>query len=327
MFYVQRSKQVHELAERYRLFARTEAAGRSPLYERLSIHVSQSPAALALLSTLPPDKRQPNLFFAAFRRVADTPLSIDAFEKSLAEHAAAIRQVMLSRSTQTNEPGRCSVLLPSLASITGDVALIEVGASAGLCLLFEEYGFDWGVRRLLPRQGAAARPIFPCKVTGAAPLPIEYPNIVWRAGLDLNPVDLRNDDDVAWLELLVWPEDADRLERLQAAIRIARSKPPRVVRGNLLRDLKGLMAQAPAGATVVVYHSAVLSYIADQDSRDEFAETMLAANCVWISNESPRVFPQFARNLEPAPEGMFLLTVNGRPQAWTSPHGRELHWI
>lgn len=318
---------VHQLAERYRSFARNEAAGRSPLYERLAMHVSESPAALAFLSTLPPAKQQPNLFFAAVRLVAGTPLSIAAFEVSLEKHAAAIKQVMLSRTTQTNEPGRCSVLLPSLAKVTGDVALIEVGASAGLCLLFEEYGFDWSGHRLLPRESVATRPVFPCKISGTPPLPSEYPNIIWRAGLDLNPIDLRNADDTTWLELLVWPEDMDRLARLQAAIQIGRSKLPRVIKGDLLHDLQGLVAQAPAGATVVVYHSAVLSYIADQNSRDAFARTMSSTNCIWISNESPRVFPQFTRNLEPVSEGMFLLAVNGQPQAWTSPHGHELRWI
>ncbi len=40
----------------------------------------------------------------------------------------------MSKRTQTNEPGRCAVLLPLLAALPQPLALLEVGASAGLCL-------------------------------------------------------------------------------------------------------------------------------------------------------------------------------------------------
>ncbi|WP_410901039.1 DUF2332 family protein, partial [Pseudoalteromonas sp. SIMBA_162] len=80
------------------------------------------------------------MLFAAFRHTVGAPASTSEFDAGLAQHGGAIRALMLARSTQTNEPGRCAVLLPALASIRGKIALIEVGASAGLCLLMDKYG-------------------------------------------------------------------------------------------------------------------------------------------------------------------------------------------
>ncbi|WP_175184601.1 DUF2332 domain-containing protein [Achromobacter animicus] len=315
------------IADRYLRFAKIEATGRSPLYEKWALHVANSFDALAFLQGLPVDKQQPNLLFAAFRHTVGAPASTSEFDAGLAQHGGAIRALMLARSTQTNEPGRCAVLLPALASIRGKIALIEVGASAGLCLLMDKYGYDWGFQRLVPCRDGTGYPVYPCEVTGAGSLPHTYPEIVWRAGLDLSPIDVHCDEDRKWLEDLVWPEDGNRLGRLQSALRICRREPPQIVRGDLLRDLASLIEQAPAEATVVVYHSAVLNYVMDQALRNEFARNMLASRCVWISNESPLVFPQFLPAATPQPSGMFLLCANGHALAWTDPHGLALQWL
>lgn len=317
------------IAERYRRFARTEAAGRSALYETLANHVAGSSAALAFLDRLPQDRQQPNLLFAALRIVAGTPASVAEFDDALNEHHVAITEVMLKRTTQTNEPGRCAVLLPSLARIKGPLALIEVGASAGLCLLPDAYGYDWQRHRLAPpvRFGSSA-PVFQCKASENAPLPIRHPDIIWRAGLDLNPLDVTNDEDVAWLETLVWPEHNERLERLRKAVRIARVERPRIVAGDLRQDLSVLIAEAPREATVVVFHTAVLSYVVEQNDRNAFADSMIDdARVIWLSNEGPRIFPRFSKAVEPVYDDMFLLTADGQPVAWTGPHGQELRWI
>ena len=44
---------------------------------------------------------------------------------------------MRARRTQTNEPARCAVLLPALAQLPEPLALVDVGASAGLTMLFD----------------------------------------------------------------------------------------------------------------------------------------------------------------------------------------------
>ena len=95
-------------------------------------------------------------------------------------------------------------------------------------------------------------------------------------------------------------------------------------RGDLLTDLPGLASQAPPDATLVVYHSAVLAYVAP-GQRGEFAELVRALGAVWLSNEAPEVLPGTAADRE---EGHFTLAENGtRAIAHTDPHGTWLRWL
>ena len=315
-----------DTAARYLRFAEVEADGRSPIYAALARGVASDANALAFLATLPDAKRQPNLLFAALRQVAGTPKDWPHARTLLIAHADAVRAVMLARSTQTNEPGRCAVLLPVLARLPGPLALIEVGASGGLCLLPDRYGYDYGRHRIA--SPTAEAPVLACRASSNTPLPSGLPHVVWRAGLDLNPIELADAEERAWLETLVWPEQTDRLYRLRAAMAVARTDPPRVMHGDLLRDLPALARAAPAGARLVVFHSAVLAYVADAVQRQAFVGAVRDLNAVWISNEAPGVFPAIRdRAARRGARGAFLLAVDGEPVAWTDPHGGAIDWL
>ncbi len=215
------------IAQRYRTFARTQARGISARYDALAQGTASSTRLLAFLAALPPDRQQPNLFFAAVRHVCGVPSDIAELEALVAENEAPIRATMLSRTTQTNEPARCAVLLPALSTVAQPLALIEVGASAGLCLLLDSYAYDYGDRKVAAAQiSAAVPPEFPCAANPETPIPEQSPSIVWRAGLDLNPLDVGCHEEMDWLQTLVWPEQSDRSHRLQSAINIARKSPP-----------------------------------------------------------------------------------------------------
>ena len=321
----QDDRELEKISQGYLRFAREEARGQSAHYERLALAVAGQRELLAFLHRLPAAKRQPNLFFAAARHLGGLPPDADALLALIRRDGESLRALMLSRSTQTNEPARCAVLLPALARLQPPLALLEVGASAGLCLLPDRYAYDYGSAGRIDASPDA--PVLACRVNGAAPLPQALPEIVWRAGLDLDPLDLRDAEDVAWLETLVWPGQESRLDRLRAAVEIARRDPPRVVTGDLTRDLAPLMAEAPRTATLVVFHTAVLSYIQDQTLRERFAEVMMKSRAVWISNESPRVFPALASQAPPPSPGRFLLAVDGEAVAWTGPHGQSIDWF
>jgi hypothetical protein len=232
---------------------------------------------------------------------------------------------MLSRRTQTNEPARCATLLPALALLPQPLALIEVGASAGLTLLPDRYSYDYGGRQLAGTDEDA--PVLGCRPLGPVPLPAQVPAVAWRAGLDLNPLDVTDDDDVRWLECLVWPGETGRRERLAAAIETARREPPPVHQGDLLTDLVPLARQAPPGATLVVYHSAVLTYV-DPDQRGHFAETVAALNAVWLSNEGPGILSGVAAPERDGGGEHFVLVRDGTQAiALTDGHGTWLEWL
>src|SRR6266702_144596 len=318
-----------KLAERYVRFAAIEARGSSPTYEQLALAVSRSPELLEFLAGLPEDRQQPNLFFAAVRKTAGVPRGGDHLVEIVREQAPHVRQIMLARTTQTNEPARCAVLLPALARLPQPLALLEVGASAGLCLLPDRYGYDYGMARLEPlAKETYSPPVFECRASGAVPIPSALPTIAWRAGIDLNPIDVNATAETAWLETLVWPGQEERVHRLRAALAVAQAEPPRIGKGNLLTDLAALMAEAPECATLVVFHTAVLAYVASEIHREQFAQAMRRSRAVWISNEAPSVFPDIARAAPPTPRrGLFLLAINGRAVAWTGPHGESIAWF
>ena len=123
----------------------------------------------------------------------------------------------------------------------------------------------------------------------------------------------------------MWPGEGVRRELLRAVLDVARADPPRVVRGDLREDLPALAAQAPRGATLVVFHTAVLAYIPDPHERAAFARTVGALDAVWVANESPDLLA--AQPRDPWPSGRFLLTQDGRPVAWTDPHGTSIDWL
>ncbi|HXP56639.1 MAG TPA: DUF2332 domain-containing protein [Streptosporangiaceae bacterium] len=316
-------------AENYRRFAALEARGRSPLYEELATGVASDPELLAFLESLPRDKRQPNLLLASVRYLTGLLPGYGAFRDTVLDRREEVAAVMLARRTQTNEPARCATLLPALALLPQPLALLEVGASAGLCLLPDRYAYAYGTHRV---DGHPDSPVLACQTRGPVPLPARSPQVVWRAGIDLNPLDVTDPDDMHWLSCLVWPGEGERAGRLAAAIGMAREDPPRIVRGDLVDQLAETAAQAPPAATLVVFHSAVLAYLTPE-RRTEFAEAVGAVGAVWLSNEAPRVLshlPGFPAEL-PAPDpgpSPFLLTRDGREAlAFTDGHGAWIRWL
>jgi hypothetical protein len=306
------------IAASYRRFAEAEARGHSPLYEALALGVADDPAVLAFLAALPPAKQQPNLLLAAVRFICGTQPSYTAFRAALLDHAEAVRETMLTRGTQTNEPGRCAALLPVLARLPQPLALLEVGASAGLCLLPDRYGYDYGDGT---RLGDGA-PVLSCRLEGGLAPPARMPEVVWRAGLDLAPIDLADAEQVRWLEALVWPDQPERLARLRAAVAVARRDPPRVMRGDLSERVGVLAAEAPSGARLVVFHTAVLAYVVSPEARQAFIRSVRACGARWLSNEGRDVFPEIAARAGAPPRpGSFLLALDGEPVAWTGAHG------
>jgi hypothetical protein len=314
------------VAAGYREFAAREAR-RSPLYAEWAAGVAGDDEALRWLAGLPRGKRQPNLLFAAVRLLGGTPGGFPEFLAVLSERRAEVEAVVLARRTQTNEPARCALLLPVLAALPQPLALLEVGASAGLCLLPDRYAYDYAGHRV-----GNGGPLLRCRPDGAVPLPRAVPQVVWRAGLDLSPVDVRDPDATRWLELLVWPGEEYRLDDLHGALAVARRDPPRVVRGDLLTDLPALAAEAPADATLVIFHTAVLAYVPSA-GRAAFADAVAALDAVWLANEGPRVLglegdgPALASGPPPEAPYDMALARDGDVIAWTDGHGAAVRWL
>jgi hypothetical protein len=319
---------VRDTAGWYRSFGEIEARGESAVYEEWALGVVADGQLIALIDELSLQKRQPNLIFACSRLLGAPEGPYPGFRDWLLHNWPAVAAETEHRSTQTNEARRCATLLPALAMIPGPLALLEVGASAGLTLYPDRYSYRYdGGEPLHPSTGPSTV-LLECTTNGRVPVPAELPTIVWRAGIDLEPLDVNDPRDAVWLETLVWPEQHERRERLRAAIAIARGHPPRLVRGDAIEALAALASEAPTDATLVVVASAVLVYLPAAE-RMRFVETVRALGVDWVSLEGvgglPTVHAAIPEN--GTPPGRFVLALNERPLAWTGPHGQTLDWF
>lgn len=316
---------MRDTAEWYRGFAEREARGRSAIYADWASGIAEDSALLALIDELPETTRQPSLVFAVARLLGAPEASFAEFRPWMLENWPRVRPHVATRLNQTNEPGRCASLMPALATLPGPLALLEIGASGGLCLYPDRYSYvyDNGVR--IDPAGGPSSVLLHCSTNGQVPLPQRLPEVVWRAGIDLAPLDVTDPDDRRWLEALAWPEEHDRRERIRAAVEIARQDPPLLVRGQARDALADLAAQAPAGATLVVITSGVLVYLPYLE-RQRFIQAVREVGAHWLSLEGVDVLPS-VRDALPEGDGRFVLALDERPLAWTSPHGQSLDWF
>lgn len=300
----------------FRFFAATQCRGRSLVYETLSQGVASDDALVDLLRRTPGQQRRPSLLFAAVnfllashpdaalaayypvhggRRPVDGQL-MAAFAAFCAEHAEKLGELLRGGSTQTNEIRRCVVLRLALSHVSrrwpGPLALVEVGASAGLNLLFDRYRYRIGDQEDAPAAGSSV--LISSGLRGSAPagrLLGAAPEVTPRLGIDLNPVPLADPGQRAWLEAFIWPEDTSGLATLRGAIDLAVSAgTPPVVPGDATTDTARLLAALPGRGPVVVFTATLLSYL-DASARTAFAGQLQEAAqlrpVAWAFAEAP----------------------------------------
>src|SRR5207253_8872737 len=125
------------------------------------------------------------------------------------------------------------------------LGLVDVGASAGLNLFCDRYLLDYGAAGVTGPADAAVR--IACEVVGGHPrVAAALPDIAARTGLDLDPVDVRDDDAVRWLLACVWP-DTGRLPRTRRALDEARKDPPHIVAGDAVEGVTDVVLGLPPG--------------------------------------------------------------------------------
>ncbi|MCB1298636.1 MAG: DUF2332 domain-containing protein [Microthrixaceae bacterium] len=322
------------VSDLYRQFAQEEAVGVSQIYFEWAMGIAQDDEMTERIAVLPGMKRQPHLVFAASRWLGAPLGSYTQLREWLIPRWDEVVRVVLARSTQTNEAARCAVLLPVLSRLGarhGELALVEAGAAAGLVLYPDRYSYRYRVEpgdeitRLDP-PGGRSDVVLPCRID-AESVPSRVPTIAWRAGVDLHPIDLREAEQLDWLETLVWPEHDARRARLHAAAELVAADPPHLVAGDIVERVPEVVAQAPAGAHIVVFHSAVLAYL-PPERRAAFVAMMRAMqesmpNLTWISFEGVQVLPEIAAKVRVDTHGRMILAVDGEPLALVGPHGQS----
>jgi hypothetical protein len=181
----------------------------------------------------------------------------DAVQAAFLSHEAQILN-WLNLPPQTNEVRRSAALIPACLSLQDHfglpLVLSELGASAGLNLHWDQFR--------LTLQGTEF-----CDVTSpvhlapdwSGPLPPQItPQVIDKAGCDLNPLDPA--EDALRLRAYIWPDQAKRVARTNAAITIAKNIPARVDKSDVQDWLQQRLATRHSGAVHVIYHTIAWQY-------------------------------------------------------------------
>jgi hypothetical protein len=325
-------------------------ANLSPLYEVLGHTVADDPELLDLASQALEGQPPPNVLFAAVHALlaehsedplaayyptlggtapAD-PAAAELFRDFCLRHRDALLPTIRTRLVQTNEVRRSALILPAfsdIAAATGrPLAVFEIGPSAGLNLNFDRYHYCYGQHEVGDPQSPLT---LECEVRGVLPA-IAIPEVVARAGVDLNPLDVTDEGDIAWLRALLWPEHTDRRALLNAAIEVARQHPPTLHKGGLFDRIPEFVAQAPKDSTVCLLATFVLHQFTP-DMRERLRQLLLDLSLgrdVYLVQIGYPAFLEPASQLD-GEEQVWILRVHQgegqyRAMAVANPHGR---WI
>jgi len=331
-------------------FAEKVYHGSSPLYEQISRRASEDPELLSLALSARKSELSPNLFFGAvhYLLLRGTRHPLSNFYPSLSgssnreddpypffrsfcfEHRREIEDLISTRRVQTNEVQRCTCLMPAYSvayqRAGKPLSIIDLGASAGLHLLWDHYGYDYGEGK---RFGDPNSPVqLACVLRGnvSPPFPTRLPLVTYRVGIDLNPIDLNDPDMILWLKALVWPEHRKRMETLNSAIELAKQIPPTVIRGDVLTVLPKVLSKVPVDTAVCITHSHVV-YQFPKELRERFFSVM---NDCGAHRDIFQISYEWWPGKD-KPELELSTFENGvkRQQllAYCNPHGEWLQWV
>jgi hypothetical protein len=260
---------------------------------------------LAALCALPPERMPALLASAAVTflvHAEPTPLSRyfpvagrpqppldDDFGGAAAAFVSArlpdLMAVCASHSYQMNEVARTTQIALGVAAVhqDGPIGLIDLGTGAGLALQLDRYRYEIDGQGTGP-PGAGLT--LACEARGdrQPPRPV-LPPIARRAGIELNPVDLADPAARAWLEACSPPE-ASALTRLDAAIEMSRESPPRIVAGNAVDALPGVLASMPSDLPVLVTDSYLAVFLSAAGRAKLFttlSEASRSRPVTWLS--------------------------------------------
>ncbi|QKV80636.1 DUF2332 domain-containing protein [Amycolatopsis sp. Hca4] len=259
----------------------------SPLYSAIALAAADDEDMLGLVSEVPDDDGVATLLLAAVHYLArrsDSKLAAfyptlggtlepgyrawQAFRDFALDHRHQIGVLLRTKSVQTNEVRRAAVIRPALARIArrvrGPVSLVEVGCSAGLLLSLDRYSYRYrvagGEEIRVGRPESGLR--LDCDVYGSFPLDVaEGLSFVSRVGLDRNPLDCRDPEQLAWLEACVWADQPARLKRLREAIREHRPQDVVMLAGDAIGHLSTAISATADDSTVVVLTSWLFTYL------------------------------------------------------------------
>lgn len=237
-------------------------------------------------------------------------------------------QTFFSYPVQTNETGRSAVLMPGMLEIakaTGlPLALREIGASAGLNMMWDRFYYDYGDHDWGDPQSAVQ---LDASWDGPVPGLSITPAIHDRRGCDINPLDINDPVQVDRALAYIWPDQPERIARFEAALGLAKQAGVVIETASADAWITHELETRPDGAVTVLYHSIMWQYMpasmraAINHTMNEHGAAATAEKpLAWLAFEPP--------DAKSMPELRLTLWPGGttRRLAYCHPHGKDLKW-
>lgn len=268
------------ISEKFTDFAHYECQGSSELYEILSYKIAEDEEMLRLASHARPGQPIPNLLFGAvhflllkgfehelnqfYHNLSSSTRKVEEaypfFKDFCMQNAGAISELLRSKIVQTNEVRRCAYLYPALSNVhqlsSKPLALIEIGTSAGLQLFMDQYSYSYGTKQVFGKKDSGIH--ISSDLRGGA-LPTIHGNIpiAARIGVDLHINDVTKEEDVLWLNALIWPEHHERRKLFEKTAGFVKDKKVQLIEGDGVELLTQLCEKIPKDQQICVFHTHV----------------------------------------------------------------------
>lgn len=277
------------ISDRFKVFASRECKGSSNLYEHLSVNIADDDELLRIAAHSRHGQPIPNLFLGAVHYLLlkgknhelkeyygsivkaprDSATAFTYFRDFCLWHKNEIIPILKNKLVQTNEVRRCAYLYPSFCYIyektKRPLAVIEIGTSAGLQLLWDKYCYSYNTDRVYGDVHSELEIISEIRGERSPFLLKQSPPVTSRIGIDLHVNDLKDPEDYLWLKSLIWPEHNERITNFEKAVHCLKAQPLELIEGNGVKLITEIASKIPQEIVVCVFHTHVANQFPQED--------------------------------------------------------------
>ncbi|WP_219837787.1 DUF2332 domain-containing protein [Paenibacillus sp. R14(2021)] len=337
---------MHALAASFKRFASLECRDSSSLYEQLSLRIAEDEQLLTIAANAGSGQPVPNLFLGAvhyllmkgnahplrsyYASLVDDPQSLEtafaAFRSFCLSHEQELIHLLRTKLVQTNEVRRCAYLYPAFCLVYRQspkpLVLVEIGTSAGLQLLWDQYGYSYEKDGRIYGNKLSELQLSSFIRSGNPMLLEHSPPVAARIGIDLHVNDMNCTEDYVWLKALIWPEHRERAANFDKAVSELLRHRLSLHEGDGIETLVEIARAIPVDQTLCIFHT----HAANQFSQE--AKLMLTRHLREIgrSREVYHLYNNMQDRLLHLDSYAFG-TEHELTLAETDGHGRWFSWL
>ncbi|MEO7045435.1 MAG: DUF2332 domain-containing protein [Ferruginibacter sp.] len=269
---------VEKTKERFINFADSECKGNSQLYYQLSNHIANDDDLLEIASTTRPGQPIPNIFLAAvhylllknpennlakyypsIEKKDSTEIPFNLFKTFCIENKNEIINLISNKIVQTNVINRCAYLMPIFSNILSEenkpTTIIDIGTSAGLTLNFDQYEYWYNDQKVFGNSKVKVKSDI---LESSNPKIFPINQHLSKIGIDQNIIDPTDEDEILWLKALIWPDQQERFNAMDEALKLEELKNIQFVKAQSILDFEKEILKINKDENLIIYSTHVL---------------------------------------------------------------------